>query len=430
MRWGGYSSSLSTSSSSLTRDNWKRRPAATSEQQQPQQQVQQQQQHQDVPSLKCNYCQKSFTSLRGYTYHLERAVCQKGKGSQQGAAAAAAIANTDAGSSKAASADTTITGGDEKISPAADDAKTNNKNQSLLQDDIVGDKDDRDDPVSVSKTTTKTKAIMNRPYLRRTLLYCQDPLDKNHFPLWKNQQRSANVGQELPQLDILAQLFGHDEPQQYNAALLDDENTWHHHRQRVGTNINGNNDGKNGSNASSDGASMNSSEENRDVSAMKTPPPRKRKRRITPTTTPASKSAKQNRAGRRLPSTPESDGSGCGNEVSSPSSSTSSSSSSRQHTKLFFDVQMAQSPSKVLSPTTAEMKYGKAFPPYQPKDPATGKWIPPQKPRSAHELFADSTRGQARLHLKRRDRNNQVRGRNSHAKCQDIYSFSKRMTCY
>ena len=100
-------------------------------------------------------------------------------------------------------------------------------------------------------------------------------------------------------------------------------------------------------------------------------------------------------------------GGGGGDAVPSPSSSTSSS-SSRQHTKLFFDVQMAQSPSKVLSPTTAEMKYGKAFPPYQPKDQATGKWIPPQKPRSAYELFVDSTRGQARLHLKRRDRNNQV----------------------
>ena len=431
MRWGGFSSSLSSSSSSLsssssslsssssssssatTRDNWQQRHhyPATSEQQQVQ--------AAQVTSLKCNYCQKPFTSLRGYTYHLERAVCQKGKGSQQGAAAAAAIANADAESLEETSADTYSTAGDAKISPAADDAKTKNDKQPLLRDAVGGDRDDRDDPVSMStNTATTTKAIMNRPYLRRTLLYCRDPLDKNYFPLWKDRQRSAEVGQELPQLDILAQLFGHDEPQEYNAALLDDENTWQYYQRVGGTNIVGNDDDKNGSNASSDGASMNSSEENRDVSVMKTPPPRKRKRRITPTTTPASKSAKQNRAGRRLPSRPESDGSGCGNEVSSPSSSTSStssSSSSRQHTKLFFDVQMAQSPSKVLSPTTAEMKYGKAFPPYQPRDQTTGKWIPPQKPRSAYELFADSTRGQARLHLKRRDRNNQVRGRtNSH----------------
>ena len=267
------------------------------------------------------------------------------------------------------------------------------------------------------RSTMTTATPMNRPYLRRTLLYCRDPLDKNYFPLWKDKQRSADVGQELPQLDILAQLFGHDEPKKYNAALLEDKNTWEYHH--VGHNGNGNKNGEgetiDSSNNSSDGVSMNSSEENsyRDVSVLKTPPPRKRKRRITPTTTPASRSAKKSRAGGRVPSTPESHvgggggGGGGGDAVPSPSSSTSSS-SSRQHTKLFFDVQMAQSPSKVLSPTTAEMKYGKTFPPYQSKDQATGKWIPPQKPRSAYELFVDSTRGQARLHLKRRDRNNQV----------------------
>ena len=264
-----------------------------------------------------------------------------------------------------------------------------------------------------------TATRMSRPYLRRTLLYCQDPLDKNYFPLWKNKERSADVGQELPQLDILAQLFGHDEPEKYNAALLEDKNTWQHHC--VGKNGNNKNGGEketvDRSNSTDGVSSMNSSEENsyRDVSVLKTPPPRKRKRRITPTTTPASKSrpnppptstpSRKNKGGGRAPSTPESNpGDGA---VPSPSSSTLSS-SSRHHTKLFFDVQMAQSPSKVLSPTTAEMKYGKAFPPYQPKDQATGKWIPPQKPRSAYDLFVDSTRGQARLHLKRRDRNNQV----------------------
>ena len=338
-------------------------------------------------------------------------------------AVSAAASQGNESKSLEASADTAA-GGDEKLSPAG--AKTNKEQPSLPSPDARGGGDMKcgDDPVvsmsmSMSMSTaTATAPRMNRPSLRRTLLYCRDPLDKNYFPLWKDKQRSADVGQDLPQLDILAQLFGHDKPEEYNAALLEDENTWQYHH--VGHNGNGNKNGEgqaiDSSSNNSDGVSMNSSEENsfRDVSVLKTPPPRKRKRRITPTTTPASRSAaKKNRAGGRVPSTPESHvgdgggGGGGGDAVPSPSSSTSSS-SSRQHTKLFFDVQMAQSPSKVLSPTTAEMKYGKAFPPYHPKDQATGKWIPPQKPRSAYELFVDSTRGQARLHLKRRDRNNQV----------------------
>ena len=332
------------------------------------------------------------------------------------------------------------------VPPAADagasEVSAGNTNDKRLKTDVDPDanpdanntKQPRSTPTATA--TARTRVRMNRPYLRRTLLYCRDPLDRNYFPLWKSKQRSANVGQDLPHLNMLAQLFGHAEPEEYNAALLEDKNTWQQHY-HVGTHGNGGNDDKNGeeveeegidhgssgsnNNNNSDGASMNSSEENsfRDVSVLRTPPPRKRKRRITPTTTPTSARSRPNpnstptstpsrkkKAGGRVSSTLKADGGG-GDAVSSPSSSASSS-SSRQHTKLFFDVQMAQSPSKVLSPTTAEMKYGKAFPPYEPKDRATGKWIPPQKPRSAYELFVDSTRGQARLHLKRRDRNNQV----------------------
>ena len=272
-----------------------------------------------------------------------------------------------------------------------------------------------------NKASGNRCTAMGRPYLRRNLLYCRDPMDKAHFIPWEKARRSARAAPELPALDMLADLFDHTEPERYNNAL-----------------------GK----------------------AMRTPL-RKRKRRITPTTTPENtrfrigENWRKVKTGDLVPNTrvlvaykekdlfratvrelpeggkyrvhydtykkdktylvPFSDFRALLDEDNFPvkdaqpdpdSTSASSSSSSPQRTKLFFDVQMAKSPSQVLSPSNAEMQYGKAFPPYEPRDKSSSsgeeKWNQPKDHRTAFELFAESTREQARLHLKRTDRKNKV----------------------
>ena len=272
------------------------------------------------------------------------------------------------------------------------------------------------------KASGNTCTAIGRPYLRRNLLYCRDPMDKSHFIPWEKESRSARAAPELPALDMLANLFDHSEPERYNKAL-----------------------GK----------------------AMRTPL-RKQKRRITPTTTPDNtririgENWRKVKTGDLVPNTrvlvaykekdlfratvrelPDKEGGkyrvhydsykkdktylvpfsdfralldedNCPLEITAPdpdSTSPSSSSSTPQRTKLFFDVQMAPNPSQVLSPSTAEMQYGKAFPPYEPKDKSSGgkeKWNQPKDHRTAFELFAESTQEQARLHLKRTDRKNKV----------------------
>ena len=272
------------------------------------------------------------------------------------------------------------------------------------------------------KASGNTCTAIGRPYLRRNLLYCRDPMDKSHFIPWEKESRSARAAPELPALDMLANLFDHSEPERYNKAL-----------------------GK----------------------AMRTPL-RKRKHRITPTTTPENtririgENCRKVKTGDLVPNTrvlvaykekdlfratvrelPDKEGGkyrvhydsykkdktylvpfsdfralldedNCPLEITAPdpdSTSPSSSSSTPQRTKLFFDVQMAQRPSQVLSPSTAEMQYGKAFPPYEPQDKSSGgkdKWNQPKDHRTAFELFAESNQEQARLHLKRTDRKNKV----------------------
>jgi hypothetical protein len=230
--------------------------------------------------------------------------------------------------------------------------------------------------------------MSRRPYLRRNLLYCRDPLaavekPKSRWrprsqsvdgsPLKKNVQRSADL---LPKLDLLDQLFDHDGPDKPSAGGQDRDEKNKKKKQKKrsidGTSAGRANGGQldvsssSSSSSSSDG-NISSAEENRkrehEGALIHTPPRKKKKKQAA--------------------------------------------------TKMFFDVQMAQSPSKVLSPTTAEMQYGKAFPPYEPRGEvdaagATKEWIPPRKPRTAFELFADGNLRKARLNLKRGDRKKQV----------------------
>ena len=277
--------------------------------------------------------------------------------------------------------------------------------------------------ISTSAPNENRCIAMGRPYLRRNLLYCRDPVANSRcqFRPGGNAERSKRAVQELPPLDMLTELFDHTEPERYNEALDKTTRT----------------------------------------------PLRKRKRRITPTTTPENKRIQIGENWRKVkhadlvPNTrvliaykekdlfratvreinkkdgkyrvhydsykkdktyvvPFSDFRALLDEDDCPieitpldrdSTSASSSLSSPKRTKLFFDVQMAQSPSKVLSPSTAEMQYGKAFPPYEPRNKSNngkGEWNQPRDHRTAFELFAESTREQARLHLKRRDRKNKV----------------------
>ena len=288
-----------------------------------------------------------------------------------------------------------------------------------------------------NKASGNRCTVMGRPYLRRNLLYCRDPMDKSHVIPWEKARRSARAAPKLSALDMLANLFDHTEPERYNKAL-----------------------GK----------------------AMRTPL-RKQKRRITPTTTPDNtririgENWRKVKTGDLVPNTrvlvaykekdlfratvrelPDKEGGkyrvhydtykkdktylvpfsdfralldedNCPLDRTAPdpdSTSVSSSSSSPQRTKLFFDVQMAQCPSQVLSPSTAEMQYGKAFPPYEPRDKSSSsgkeKWNQPKDHRTAFELFAESTREQARLHLKRTDRKNKV--------CVYVRYISLNCICY
>jgi len=216
------------------------------------------------------------------------------------------------------------------------------------------------------------------PYLRRNLLYCRDPYDKPRFPRWRHEERSADARHDLPKEDMLSKLFGHKEPLHYNDALL------------------------------ADPAELSDQEDSSLVANTSTPtalstPTRKRKPRGTAGGGTPDKSPVLSPNRFSAPTT---------NRPTTTATTTTPSSQPSRHTKVFYAVEMAhpQSPGVALSPTTVEMKYGKAFPPYEPRvvdGTGNGRWVRPESPKSAYALFADLSREQARRFLQRRERNDE-----------------------